>query len=461
MIDTMEIDDKYIEEILNEAKNQQSKEEIDAILDKAASFKGLNHKEVAQLMTCTDDVQLERMFSIAQNIKEAIYGKRIVMFAPIYVSDYCVNQCVYCSYSCTNNFERRKLTMDEIKQEIKVLESMGHKRLALEAGEDDENCPIEYILEAIETIYSMKTDDGEIRRINVNIAATSVENYTKLKDAGIGTYILFQETYHRETYAKVHPQGPKSNFDYHLNAFNRAMEAGLDDVGGGVLFGLHKPEFELLSLMIHNEHLEEKFGVGFHTVSVPRICKSTGGLNLSFPNAVDDETFLKLVSIIRIAVPYTGIIVSTRETKDMRQKLIHLGVSQISSGSITSVGGYAKEDKTQEQFGISDDRTSKETINWLIDEGMIPCFCTACYRSGRTGDRFMELAKSGNIKNVCHSNALMTLYEYALDYGDEALQEKAWTVIERELDGIEHERVKELIVKNIEKIKEGARDLYV
>lgn len=457
----MKIDQSYIENILTQAAQSTDSAKIDQILDKAETFKGLTHQEVAQLIACQDPHQLQRLFNIAQHIKDTIYGKRIVMFAPIYVSDYCVNQCSYCSYSCTHSFTRRKLTMDEIKDEIRVLESMGHKRLALEAGEDDENCPIEYILEAIDTIYSMKSEDGEIRRINVNIAATSVENYVKLREAGIGTYILFQETYHEPTYGKFHLKGPKSNFDYHLNAFDRAMEAGLDDVGGGVLFGLHKPEFELLALMMHNEHLEQRFGVGFHTVSVPRICKSTGGLNLSFPNAVDDETFLKLVAIIRIAVPYTGIIVSTRETKDMRQQLIHLGVSQISSGSITSVGGYAKSEKTQEQFGTSDDRTSKETINWLIDEGMIPCFCTACYRSGRTGDRFMELAKSGNIKNVCQSNALMTLYEYALDYGDPALLEKAMAVIDREVAGIEHDKVRDLVRKNLDKIKAGSRDLYV
>ncbi|MBQ2614208.1 MAG: [Clostridia bacterium] len=456
----MFIDEQYIEKLLENAKTTDAKE-IDRILDKADSFEGLTHQEVASLLMLENPEQLKRMFSIAHKIKQHIYGNRIVMFAPLYVSDYCVNECKYCSYNCKHKFERKRLTMDEVREEVKILESMGHKRLAVEAGEDDENCPIEYILECMKTIYDMKFENGEIRRLNVNIAATTVENYQKLKEVGIGTYILFQETYHKPTYLDMHISGPKRDYDYHTTAFDRAMQGGIDDVGGGVLFGLYNPYFEVMGLMLHNEHLEKEFGVGFHTISVPRIRKAEGALQSQYPYAVDDETFKKLVAIIRLAVPFTGMIVSTRESKDMRKELIRLGISQMSAGSATGVGSYQKNKKAHVQFEVIDERDAMSVIKWIMDEGMVPSFCTACYRSGRTGDRFMSLAKSGNIKNVCLPNALMTLAEYTLDYGDEEFKQKAIQTIERELPNIENEKVRELTRENIEKIKQGQRDLFV
>lgn len=454
------IEEKYIEQLLADAKHTP-KEEIARILDKAERFEGLTHQEVAALLTLENKEQLQRMFSIAYKIKQHIYGNRIVMFAPLYVSDYCVNQCKYCSYNCKHQFHRKQLTMDEVREEVKILESMGHKRLALEAGEDDENCPIDYILDCMRTIYDMKFKNGEIRRVNVNIAATTVENYKKLKEVGIGTYILFQETYHKPTYLDMHIAGPKRDYDYHTTAFDRAMQGGIDDVGGGVLFGLYDPYFEVLGLMLHNEHLEKEYGVGFHTISVPRIRKADGALQTSFRYAVDDETFKKLVAVIRLAVPFTGMIVSTRESKEMRKELIRLGISQMSAGSATGVGGYKTEKDGQAQFKVIDERDALSVIKWIMDEGMIPSFCTACYRSGRTGDRFMSLAKSGNIKNVCLPNALMTLAEYTLDYGDEEFKQKAHATIERELPHIENEKVRELTRENIEKIKQGQRDFFV
>lgn len=457
----MFIDENYIQTLLEEAKNTPE-EEIQRILDKADRFEGLTHQEVASLLVTEETAHLDRMFHIADKIKHHIYGNRIVTFAPLYVSDYCVNQCKYCSYNCRHKFERKRLTMDEVREEVRILESMGHKRLALEAGEDDKNCPIEYILECLKTIYDMKFENGEIRRVNVNIAATTVENYRKLKEAGIGTYILFQETYHKPTYEEMHISGPKSNYEYHTTAFDRAMEAGIDDVGGGALFGLYDPYFEVMGLMIHNEHLEEKFGVGFHTISMPRIRKAEGAIQQEFEHAVDDETFKKLVAVIRLAVPFTGMIISTRESLEMRRELLRLGISQMSAGSSVEVGGYHAREHGSSQFELADSRDAMSVISWIMDEGMIPSFCTACYRSGRTGDRFMSLAKSGNIKNVCLPNALMTLAEYMNDYGDENFREKAKKTIEREIPNIENEKVRELVKGNIEKIiHEGAHDLFL
>lgn len=457
----MFIDYKYIENLLDRARNNQSDEVVDKILDKADNFEGLTHKEVAELLVTDKKDHIDRIFKIANKIKEHIYGNRIVMFAPLYVSDYCVNHCSYCSYNCKHTFNRRKLTMDEVRNEVKILESMGHKRLALEAGEDDEECPIDYILECIKTIYDMKFENGEIRRVNVNIAATTVGNYKKLHDIGIGTYILFQETYHKPTYEKVHISGPKKDYDYHTAAFDRAMEGGIDDVGAGVLFGLHDPYFEVLGLMIHNEHLEKKFGVGFHTISVPRICKADGVIDPNYEHAVDDATFLKLVAIVRLAVPFTGMIISTRESAAMRKKLIRLGISQISGGSSTGVGGYEQKENSTVQFEINDDRDTIDVIKWIMDEELVPSFCTACYRNGRTGDRFMSLAKSGDIKHVCLPNALMTLCEYTQDYGDEEFKRKAETTIQREINNIENDKIRDLTARNIEKIKNGERDLFV
>lgn len=454
------IDKDYIEKVLAEAENTTS-EQISGILDKADNFEGLTHREVAMLLKCNDKQMLDRLFKIAKKIKQHIYGNRIVMFAPLYVSDYCINKCAYCGFNCTHEYSRKKLTMDEIRNEVSILEKMGHKRLAVEAGEDPENCPIEYILECIKTIYDMHVDNGEIRRVNVNIAATTVEEFKMLHDVGIGTYILFQETYHKPTYEKMHISGPKSDYEYHLTAFDRAMEAGIDDVGGGALFGLADPYFEVMGLMIHNEHLEEKFGVGFHTISVPRIRRADGAINDNFQNSVDDETFMKLVAVIRLAVPFTGMIISTRENLEMRKKLINIGISQVSAGSSVEVGGYSMRERSEPQFVLADDREAGDIIMWLMDEGFIPSFCTACYRKGRTGDRFMSLAKSGNIKNVCLPNALMTLTEYAQDYGTDLFKEKADKLVSKEIENIENLKVRELVRENIEKIKKGERDLFL
>ena len=457
------IDREYIENVLEGAKHTGDSE-ISRILDKAERFEGLNHREIASLLAAENPSHLKRIFAIAGEIKRRIYGRRIVMFAPLYVSDYCVNRCTYCSFNCAHAFGRSKLTMDQLREEVIILEKMGHKRLALEAGEHEGECPIDYILDCIKTIYAMKFENGEIRRVNVNIAATTIENYRKLKDAGIGTYILFQETYHEPTYERLHT-GPKKDFAWHLTAFDRAQEAGVDDVGGGVLFGLADPYFDVLGLMIHNEHLEEKFHVGFHTISVPRLCPATGMNIADFPHLVDDAVFEKIVAIIRIAVPFTGMILSTRENHEMRKKLLQLGISQISAGSSTEVGGYAKrgrEEETHPQFLVNDERGALSIIAELMDDGYIPSFCTACYRSGRTGDRFMSLAKSGQIGNVCLPNALMTLSEYSMDYGDAAFKEKAATLIAQEIPQIANETIRRRTIENVEKIRTGqGRDFFV
>jgi 2-iminoacetate synthase len=451
----------YIEKLLEEAKGS-SESEINASLDKAERFEGLNHREIAALLVSTNPAHLERINSIAWKIKQHIYGNRIVMFAPLYVSDHCVNKCSYCSYNCAHSFNRRKLSMDELREEVRILESLGHKRIALEAGEHGKECPIDYIVDCMKTIYDMKFNNGEIRRINVNIAATTIENYKKLKEVGIGTYILFQETYHQPTYDKVHIAGPKKDYLYHLTAFDRAQEAGIDDVGGGVLFGLADPYFEVLALMIHNEHLEEKFGVGFHTISVPRLCAASGMSMEEFPHLVDDATFEKIVAIIRLAVPFTGMILSTREGHEMRNRVLKLGISQISAGSCTGVGGYSNKENEcpNPQFIVNDERPPLEILSELLDDGYVPSFCTACYRSGRTGDRFMSLAKSGQIKNVCHPNALMTLCEYSIDYGDDKFRTKTTSAIAREIPEIKNEKIREKTKLNVEKIKCGERDFF-
>ena len=458
------INREYIEDLLEEAKFADDAS-ISLSLDRAQKGEVLGHKEIAALLKSENPEHIKRIYEIAGNIKKRIYGNRIVMFAPLYVSDYCVNRCAYCSFNHTHNFDRHCLTMDELREEVKMLEMMGHKRLALEAGEHDGKCPIDYITECIKTIYDMKFENGEIRRVNVNIAATTTENYRKLKAAQIGTYILFQETYHEPTYDKVHFSGPKKDFLFHLNAFDRAQDAGIDDVGAGVLFGLGDPHFDVMGLLIHNEHLEKKYNTGFHTISVPRLCQAQG-MNISdFPNMVDDETFAKVVSIIRIAVPFTGMILSTRESHEMRKKLLRFGISQISAGSSTEVGGYVKRrrnEKTTPQFIVNDERSAISIITELMDDGYIPSFCTACYRSGRTGDRFMSLAKSGQVGNVCLPNALMTLCEYSMDYGDDAFREKAAAIIEKEIPHIANETIRRKTVENVEKIRScEERDFFV
>ncbi|HIU48610.1 MAG TPA: [FeFe] hydrogenase H-cluster radical SAM maturase HydG, partial [Candidatus Avimonoglobus intestinipullorum] len=415
--------EEILETLAYAEQNMHNEALISDIIEKAKLRKGLSHREAAVLLDCDIPEKNEEIYRLAEQIKKDFYGNRIVMFAPLYLSNYCVNGCVYCPYHMKNkHIARKKLTQEEIKKEVIALQDMGHKRLAIESGEDPVNNPIEYILESIQTIYSIKHKNGAIRRVNVNIAATTVENYRKLKEAGIGTYILFQETYHKESYLKLHPTGPKHNYDYHTEAMDRAMEGGIDDVGLGVLFGLELYRYEFAGLLMHAEHLEAAFGVGPHTISVPRIRHADDIDADAFDNGIDDDTFAKLVACIRIAVPYTGMIISTRESKQCRERALHLGISQISGGSRTSVGGYdtpEPDDAKSEQFDVEDKRTLDEVVNWLMRMGYIPSFCTACYREGRTGDRFMSLCKSGQILNCCHPNALMTLKEYLEDYASE------------------------------------------
>ena len=458
----MFIDVDYINTLLLKSKNE-SRDTTLSVLKKIQNKEKLNHYDIAVLLQTEDETLIEEMFNIAHEIKNNIYGNRIVIFAPLYVSNFCVNNCTYCGYKNTNSFRRQKLSMSSLKEEVKILLDLGHKRLVLESGEDPVNCDINYILECIDAVYNVGNSDNNIRRLNVNIAATSIENYKKLKNANIGTYILFQETYQPEAYKTMHPSGFKSDYNYHLTAFDRAMKGGVDDVGGGVLFGLSDPKFEVLALMIHNEHLENKFGVGFHTISVPRLKKAEGMSMDIFKETISDEMFKKIVAIIRIAVPYTGIILSTRETPEMRKELINYGVSQISIGSCTEVGGYkeSQSGNTITQFEIADHRPAKEVLAELINDGHLPSFCTACYRKGRTGDRFMSLAKTGEIQNVCHPNALMTFMEYLLDYGDKDFIETGTKYIMNEIEKIKRKDIKELVKINIEKLKNGKRDLYL
>ena len=442
-------------------ENKNNLELIEEILAKAEKREGLGYRDASVLLACEDEAILKRVYALAEQIKLDFYGNRIVMFAPLYLSNYCINGCIYCPYHMKNkHIARKKLTQKEVAAEVIALQDMGHKRLALEAGEDPVHNPIEYILECINTIYSIKHKNGAIRRVNVNIAATTVENYRKLKDAGIGTYILFQETYHKESYEELHPTGPKHNYAYHTEAMDRAMEGGIDDVGLGVLFGLERYKYEFAGLLMHAEHLEAVHGVGPHTISVPRIKRADDIDPSTFANGIDDETFAKLVALIRIAVPYTGMIVSTRESQEVREKVLKLGISQISGGSRTSVGGYTEEERPTdtEQFDVSDQRTLDEVVHWLMDLGYIPSFCTACYRAGRTGDRFMELCKSKQIQNCCHPNALMTLKEYLMDYASAETKAIGEALIEAELNNIPKENVREICADHLKKIEEGIRD---
>ena len=456
------INEQLIYETLEKNKNVP-KEALLSIIDKGSKLQGLTYDEIAAILQNDDEEVTKALFKAAGEIKNKIYGNRVVMFAPLYISNYCVNSCKYCGYQACNQFDRKKLSQEEIIQEVKILEQMGHKRIALEAGEDPNNCPLDYVLEAIDTIYSVKTNDGNIRRINVNVAATTVENYKKLKDRDIGTYILFQETYHRPTYEVMHTDCLKGNYEYHLTAFDRAMEAGIDDVGAGVLFGLYDYKFEVLGLMMHNAHLEQNYGVGFHTISVPRLKKAEGMDLDMFPHILDDETFKRLIAVIRLAVPFTGMILSTRESVELRREAIHYGISQVSAGSSTGVGGYKEREdgRSVEQFDVSDHRSPLEVVKSLLAQGFVPSYCTACYRSGRTGDRFMQLAKSGNIHNVCSPNALMTLMEYVEDFGDSELKSSAKELIYKEAEKLENEKVKALLIKNLGLIETGERDLFL
>ena len=443
-------------------EHKHDKALITEILAKAKLEKGLSHREASVLLACDIPELNEEIFALAKKIKDDFYGDRIVLFAPLYLSNYCVNGCVYCPYHAKNkHIVRKKLTQEDIKREVIALQDMGHKRLALETGEDPVNNPIEYVLESIKTIYSIKHKNGAIRRVNVNIAATTVENYRKLKEAGIGTYILFQETYHKESYEQLHPTGPKHNYAYHTEAMDRAMEGGIDDVGCGVLFGLEKYRYEFAGLLMHAEHLEARFGVGPHTISVPRIRRADDIDPSTFDNGIDDDTFAKIVACIRIAVPYTGMIVSTRESQACREKVLQLGISQISGGSRTSVGGYAEKEAPEEnssQFDVSDNRSLDEVVNWLMKLGFVPSFCTACYREGRTGDRFMSLCKSGQISNCCLPNALMTLKEYLCDYASDDTKQLGDKLIHEQLDQIKSDKVRDIVTKQLHLIAEGQRD---
>ncbi len=457
------ISDEEIKETLAYADaNKNNVELIDKLIEKAKELKGLNHREASVLLACEIPEKVQEMYKLAEQIKKDFYGNRIVLFAPLYLSNYCVNSCVYCPYHMKNkHIARKKLTQEEIVKEVTALQDMGHKRLAIEAGEDPVNNPIEYILECIKTIYSIKHKNGAIRRVNVNIAATTVENYRKLKEAGIGTYILFQETYHKESYEKLHPTGPKHNYAYHTEAMDRAMEGGIDDVGLGVLFGLELYRYEFAGLLMHAEHLEAVHGVGPHTISVPRIKRADDIDPSVFDNGISDDIFAKICALIRISVPYTGMIISTRESQAVREKVLPLGVSQISGASKTSVGGYAeneKEEITSEQFDVSDNRTLDEIVNWLMKLGYIPSFCTACYREGRTGDRFMSLCKSKQILNCCHPNALMTLKEYLEDYASEETCKIGMELINKELENIPNEKVRKIAYEHINEISNGKRD---
>ncbi|HCI60814.1 MAG TPA: [FeFe] hydrogenase H-cluster radical SAM maturase HydG [Ruminococcus sp.] len=458
------INDGEIKDTLKFAdENKDDLELIDKIIEKAKLRKGLDHREASVLLACENKEKLDEIFALAQQIKKDFYGDRIVMFAPLYLSNYCVNGCVYCPYHAKNkHICRKKLTQEEVKNEVIALQDMGHKRLAIESGEDPVNNPIEYILECIKTIYSIKHKNGAIRRVNVNIAATTVDNYRKLKEAGIGTYILFQETYNKESYEVLHPTGPKHNYAYHTEAMDRAMEGGIDDVGIGVLFGLELYRYELAGILMHAEHLEAVHGVGPHTISVPRIRRADDIDPDVFDNGIDDETFAKIVAIIRIAVPYTGMIISTRESQSVREKVLKLGVSQISGGSRTSVGGYVEPEEEEEnsaQFDVSDQRSLDEVVRWLMELGYIPSFCTACYREGRTGDRFMSLCKNGQIQNCCHPNALMTLEEYLMDYASAETKEIGEKLIEKELLKIPNEKVRKIATEHIADIaKNNKRD---
>ncbi len=460
--------EEILETIRYAQENKHNEALIDEILEKAKpvlkgkgyTCAGLNHREASVLLACDIPEKIEKMYSLAKEIKLAFYGNRIVMFAPLYLSNYCVNGCVYCPYHLKNkHIVRKKLTQEEIRNEVIALQDMGHKRLAIEAGEDPVNNPIEYILESIKTIYSVHHKNGDIRRVNVNIAATTVENYRKLKEAGIGTYILFQETYNKKSYLELHPTGPKHDYDYHTEAMDRAMQGGIDDVGLGVLFGLEGYQYEFAGLLMHAEHLEAAQGVGPHTISVPRVKHADDIDPNVFDNSLSDELFKKIIACIRIAVPYTGMIISTRESEEVRGEVLDLGISQISGASRTSVGGYTEEERPHdsEQFDVSDQRTLDEVVNWLMKKNHIPSFCTACYREGRTGDRFMSLCKSGQILNCCHPNALMTLTEYLVDYASEETRERGYKMIESELEKIPNEKARAIARENIECIKNSDR----
>ena len=453
--------EEILETLAYADENKDNLALIDSLIEKAKKRKGLSHREASVLLACSDEEKNQEIFKLAEQIKKDFYGNRIVMFAPLYLSNYCINGCTYCPYHLKNkHIARKKLTQEEIRQEVIALQDMGHKRLALEAGEDPVHNTMDYYLDSINTIYSIKHKNGAIRRVNINIAATTVDDYRLLKEAGIGTYILFQETYHKESYLELHPTGPKHDYNYHTEAMDRAMEGGIDDVGLGVLFGLDKYRYEFAGLLMHAEHLEAAFGVGPHTISVPRLKHADDIDPDQFDNGIDDDIFAKIVACIRIAVPYTGMIISTRENQKTRERVLHLGISQISGGSRTSVGGYYEpepEDARSEQFDVSDTRSLDEVVRWLMEMDYIPSFCTACYREGRTGDRFMSLCKSGRIQNCCHPNALMTLKEYLMDYASPATKAIGDKLIEREVLNVPNEKARAVVLENLRLIEQNNR----
>ena len=453
--------EEILETLAYADENKDNLALIDSLIEKAKKRKGLSHREASVLLACSDEEKNQEIFKLAEQIKKDFYGNRIVMFAPLYLSNYCINGCTYCPYHLKNkHIARKKLTQEEIRQEVIALQDMGHKRLALEAGEDPVHNTMDYYLDSINTIYSIKHKNGAIRRVNINIAATTVDDYRLLKEAGIGTYILFQETYHKESYLELHPTGPKHDYNYHTEAMDRAMEGGIDDVGLGVLFGLDKYRYEFAGLLMHAEHLEAAFGVGPHTISVPRLKHADDIDPDQFDNGIDDDTFAKIVACIRIAVPYTGMIISTRENQKTRERVLHLGISQISGGSRTSVGGYCEpepEDAKSEQFDVSDTRTLDEVVRWLMEMDYIPSFCTACYREGRTGDRFMSLCKSGQIQNCCHPNALMTLKEYLMDYASPETKAIGDKLIDREVLNVPNEKARAVVLENLKLIEQDNR----
>ena len=455
------MDEARIWELITAAAKKSA--EIPEIVEGIQHGKSLSVEEAAILLAKAEPRHWEAIFARAREVKEAIYGNRIVIFAPLYISNYCVNHCTYCGYHTGSGIPRRKLTTAEIAAEVTALERMGHKRLAVETGEDPVNCPIDYVLEALKTIYQVRTDHGNIRRVNVNIAATTVSDYQKLKKAGIGTYILFQETYHRPSYQKYHPAGPKQDYDWHLTAFDRAMTAGIDDVGAGVLFGLYDYRYELIALLLHAAYLEKTFGVGPHTVSVPRLRPAQGVSLSEYPYLVSDADFAKIIALIRIALPYTGIILSTRESPQLREQLLQLGVTQISAGSCTGVGGYSQKDDTKvatAQFQVEDHRAPDDIYSQLCRDGYLPSFCTACYRQGRTGDRFMELAKTGKIGAICRPNAILTFQEYLLDYASNETRFWGEKQIEKELNQITDPWLRRDLQNKLQRIVQGERDLY-
>ena len=453
--------DEILETLAYADENKNNLPLIDSLIEKASLRKGLSHREASVLLACDDEERNQKIYRLAEQIKKDFYGNRIVMFAPLYLSNYCINGCTYCPYHMKNkHIARKKLSQEEIRREVIALQDMGHKRLALEAGEDPVHNTMDYYLESIKTIYDIKHRNGAIRRVNINIAATTVDNYRLLKDAGIGTYILFQETYHKESYLQLHPTGPKHDYNYHTEAMDRAMEGGIDDVGLGVLFGLDKYRYEFAGLLMHAEHLEAAFGVGPHTISVPRLKRADDIEPEQFDNGIDDDIFAKLIACIRISVPYTGMIISTRENQKTRERALRLGISQISGGSRTSVGGYYEpepEDEKSEQFDVSDTRTLDEVVRWLMEMDFIPSFCTACYREGRTGDRFMTLLKNGQIQNCCHPNALMTLKEYLMDYASPATKVIGDKLIAKEISNVPNEKARAVVLENLRLIEENNR----